>query len=275
MFKLGRYAEAETSYSSAISTLPDKHLLLIPLLNNRAAARFKIGDTAGAIADSTTVITLVGADFRPGMEQKVERKEEGAGVDLGQALVKAWKRRAESLEGREKWSEALSDWERVAGCDFAGALRREGPTGAARCRKATAPPPSSAPKPAPPKPKPKPAALSRPPAKPAPPSEAASRLKKANAEAEAEDNAKYELKDSVEARIMAWKGGKETNIRALISSLENVLWSELGWVKVGMGELLTPAQVKIRYTKAIAKLHPDKVCWACVSIELDLTQSCS
>ncbi|KZV64066.1 hypothetical protein PENSPDRAFT_757490 [Peniophora sp. CONT] len=255
MFKLGRYAEAESSYTSAISTLPSNHLLLIPLLNNRAAARFKIGDTSGAIDDSTTVINLVGVDYRPGSEKKVERKEEGAGVDLALGLVKAWKRRAESYEGREKWAEALADWEKAAGCDFAGALRREGLTGAARCRKAIAPPP----KPTAPKPKPKPAALSRPPARPAPPSEAASRLKQANAEAEAEDNAKHELKDSVEARITAWKGGKETNIRALISSLENVLWPELGWVKVGMGELLTPSQVKIRYTKAIAKLHPDKL----------------
>jgi len=52
---------------------------------------------------------------------------------------------------------------------------------------------------------------------------------------------------------------KEANIRALIASLETVLWPELGWVKVGMHELVTPSQVKIRYTKAIAKVHPDKV----------------
>jgi len=59
---------------------------------------------------------------------------------------------------------------------------------------------------------------------------------------------------------MAWKSGKENNLRALVASLENVLWPELGWVKVGMRELVTPSQVKIRYTKAIAKVHPDKVC---------------
>ncbi len=58
---------------------------------------------------------------------------------------------------------------------------------------------------------------------------------------------------------MAWKGGKETNIRALIASLENVLWPELGWKKVGMNELVMENQVKIRYVRAIAKVHPDKV----------------
>ena len=54
------------------------------------------------------------------------------------------------------------------------------------------------------------------------------------------------------------------------ASLDTVLWPELGWQKVGMHELVTPAQVKIRYTKAIAKLHPDKVCriliWSYVSL---------
>jgi hypothetical protein len=77
--------------------------------------------------------------------------------------------------------------------------------------------------------------------------------------AEAEDQAKHDLKDTVDAKIIAWKGGKEQNIRALIASLENVLWPALNWQKVGMHELVTPNQVKIRYTKAIAKLHPDKV----------------
>ena len=68
-----------------------------------------------------------------------------------------------------------------------------------------------------------------------------------------------DLKDSVEGRLMIWKGGKETNVRALIASLETVLWPELKWQKVGLHELVTPGQVKVRYMKAIAKLHPDKV----------------
>jgi hypothetical protein len=45
--------------------------------------------------------------------------------------------------------------------------------------------------------------------------------------------------------------------------LDTVLWPEVGWVKVGMGELLTEGQVKIRYMKAIAKVHPDKVSTHC------------
>ena len=111
---------------------------------------------------------------------------------------------------------------------------------------------------APPKPKPKPQAR---PARrvPTPPSEALNRVREANNAAEAEDLQKHALKDSVDGRLLAWKGGKEANIRALIASLDTILWPELGLQKVGMHELVTPSQVKIRYTKAIAKLHPDKV----------------
>ena len=90
--------------------------------------------------------------------------------------------------------------------------------------------------------------------------EAVSRVREANRAQEEEERTKAALKDSVDARLIAWKSGKETNIRALVSSLENVLWPELGWQKVGLHELVSPGQVKVRYMKAIAKLHPDKAC---------------
>jgi hypothetical protein len=69
------------------------------------------------------------------------------------------------------------------------------------------------------------------------------------------------LKDTIEARINTWKGGKETNLRALLASLDTVLWDEVlaGGLKVGMHELITEKQVKIKYMKVIARLHPDKV----------------
>jgi len=91
------------------------------------------------------------------------------------------------------------------------------------------------------------------------PSPALSNLRSANIAAEAEDQARHELKDVVDQKLMAWKGGKEGNIRALLASLESVLWPELGLQKVSMADLVTPGQVKVRYTKTIAKLHPDKL----------------
>ncbi|KAI0030695.1 hypothetical protein K488DRAFT_79485 [Vararia minispora EC-137] len=258
MFKLGRYADAETAYSTALSQLPDGHLLLVPLLNNRAISRLKTGDTTGAVGDCTTVISLIGASYHPSKEARVSQADHGADVNLADALIKAWRRRAEAYEAKEKWDLARQDWESITGVDFAGAVRKDALAGAARCRQAV----SAARQAEAPKPKPKPkSAPTRPPLRrgPTPPSEALNRLKQANAEADAEDQAKFELKDGVDARLTAWKAGKETNIRALISSLDSVLWPELGWQKVSMAELLSPNQVKIRYTKAIAKLHPDKL----------------
>jgi hypothetical protein len=88
---------------------------------------------------------------------------------------------------------------------------------------------------------------------------AVNRLRAANAAAEKADEEKFALADSVEARVAAWKGGKADNLRALLSSLELVLWPEAEWKKIGMAELVLPNKVKIQYMKGIAKVHPDKV----------------
>ncbi|KAI0321969.1 hypothetical protein OF83DRAFT_1050274 [Amylostereum chailletii] len=264
MFKLGRYAEAEASYTSAISQLPESHLLLIPLLNNRAVTRLKTGDTSGTVEDCTTVIAAIGSSYHPLREAKVTEESHGSNVNLGDSLVKAWRRRAEAYEAKEKWSLALQDWQAIIAADFAGPTRKDAIAGSVRCRKMVdaggqASLSSALPSTSQSRVRRKPASRPVPKAGPTAPSEALNRLKQANKDAEAEDQARYELKDSVDSRLMAWKGGKESNIRALISSLENVLWPELGWQKVSMAELVSPNQVKIRYTKAIAKLHPDKL----------------
>jgi hypothetical protein len=80
-----------------------------------------------------------------------------------------------------------------------------------------------------------------------------------NATAAAEEDEKLRLYDAVEAKVTAWQGGKESNLRALLSSLDSILWAETGWKKVNMAELVVPNRVKIVYMKAIAKVHPDKV----------------
>ncbi|KAJ7246347.1 hypothetical protein C8J57DRAFT_1140499 [Mycena rebaudengoi] len=250
---LGQYGSALSAYTLAVDALPAGHVLLVPLLNMRALARLKEGDFRGVEEDVggiESICTVGGRSF--GTERVVA---EGVQVDMGEAVVDAWKRRAEALEGREKWDEAGKDWERVAGAAWAKkADRDEGVRGAGRCRKMAAPPAAAAP--AKPVSKPKPKA---PPLRPAPPSEALTSLRQANDALEAEDNAKHQLKDTVDGKLMAWKGGKETNIRALLASLDTVLWPELQLQPAGMKDLVTPGQVKIKYVKAIAKLHPDKL----------------
>jgi tetratricopeptide (TPR) repeat protein len=255
-FKLGQYAVAADAYTRALDVLPDGHLARVPLLNNRALARIRGGDYSGALEDAGAAVSIIGADFNPAREKKVEDPSAGAGVDLGDALVKGLRRRAEAAEGRERWADARRDWEALAALGWAPAkVRSEAVSGAGRCRKMEAPAGDDVPKV-----KPRPKARAPAPKRAAsPPGEALQRVQAAARAAEAEDDARHALKDGVDARLLAWKSNKETNVRALLGSLDAVLWPELGMPKVGMHELVTEKQVKVKYTRAIARLHPDKV----------------
>ncbi|OXG23532.1 UBA/TS-N domain-containing protein [Cryptococcus neoformans Tu401-1] len=263
-FKLGRFTEAESSYSSAIAALPAGNLFLIPLLNNRATTRLKLGDSVNAAADCTAVIDLVGIAYHPGKEASLPA--EYAEIKLGDGLSKALVKRAQAWEMGEKWKAALEDWERVMGLDAAvllgaGAggvakMRNMAVEGARRARKMMESG-KVAPAPATPTPTATPTAtadVNR--------SAAVADLRKAAQALEAEEEARLKHKDTVDAKITNWKSGKETNLRALIASLDTVLWDDIvkeGGLRVGMHELVTDKQVKIKYMKVVARLHPDKL----------------
>ncbi|KAK9762250.1 auxilin-like clathrin-binding protein required for normal clathrin function [Basidiobolus ranarum] len=63
----------------------------------------------------------------------------------------------------------------------------------------------------------------------------------------------------VEERLNQWKFNKVGNLRAMIASLDTILWPELNWKACGLQDLILPSQVKSKYIRAIAKLHPDKL----------------
>jgi hypothetical protein len=64
----------------------------------------------------------------------------------------------------------------------------------------------------------------------------------------------------VVTQVLEWSQGKEQNIRALLCSLDKVLWDgEKRWKPVGMHDLVTADQVKKVYRKAVLSVHPDKV----------------
>jgi hypothetical protein len=164
----------------------------------------------------------------------------------------------------EKWADAHKVWKDAVQNGVGGAISISGRN---RCEKAAAggnntaapvaakrPPPAR--KPA----APKPSALSDLGGGASRDSEAVQRMKAANAAAEKADDEKFALTDQVDAKLIAWKGTKSDNLRALLGSLDRVLWPEAGWKKVNMGDLVMPNKVKIVYMKAIAKVHPDKVC---------------
>lgn len=280
-FKQGAYGEAEAAYSAAIERLSEKSLRRIPLLNNRSNARLKNGDAPAASRDAGAVLQLIcsGGEvmFEPSNLEALPAPLSGE-VNLRDAYSKALLRRAQAGEMLEKWVPALKDWslleryEKEQGSGAASGFKnmKSAQDGIKRCRGmmgsdrggsgsgAGAGPGSTA--------SARRATASRQAAKTAAASAVSKaeqagrdRVRAANAAQAAEEAEADSLKDSIDARVNAWKAGKETNIRALLSSLENVVWESLGWKKVGMHEVITDAQVKKAYTRAMIKLHPDKV----------------
>lgn len=283
-FKKGAYGEAEAAYTAALQTLPETSLRRIPLLNNRANARLKNGDASAASRDCSAVLTLIVGDgniatvYTASSENPLPASV-AAEVNLRDGYGKALVRRAQAYEMLERWLPAMKDWqlleryEKQEGSGATSGFRnmKSAQEGIKRCRgmvsgsgsggkgdSATSAAPSSSSSSR--------EVRSRKAAATAAASAAAraeeagrQRVRAANAAQQAEESAAHSLKDSIDAKISAWKAGKETNIRALLASLENVIWPELNWKKVGMHEVITDAQVKKHYTRAMVKLHPDKV----------------
>ncbi|TVY41566.1 UBA domain-containing protein [Lachnellula subtilissima] len=235
-FKRGDYASAHQSYSASLMSLPTSHPITIILLCNRALTSLKTGIPKSAVSDADTALALIGP--AQGHSESF----------FGKALM----RKAEALEQMEKWRDAGEVWKLCVENGVGGSTAIQGRT---RCEKALAP---KTPKSATPKPQP------RPPAKSAMQdlntnSAAVDRLRKANIDAEKADDEKFALADQVEAKISTWRDGKRDNLRALLGSLDNVMWEGSAWKKVGMHELVQNNKVKINYMKAIGKCHPDKL----------------
>lgn len=258
-FKRGDYASAHQSYSSSLSALPSSHPITIILLCNRALTGLKTGVPKEAVSDADTALSLIGVsrgdgetiDLGPG---------EGSGIkEMKEFYGKALSRKAEALEQMEKWPEAGSVWKLAVEHGVGGPTAIQGRT---RCEKALAPKPAKAAPQAKPKPKPIPkvSALSDLNGGNGEDSAAVKRLREANVAAEKADDEKFALSEKVETRIGNWRDGKRDNLRALLGSLDLVMWVGANWKKIGMHELVQNNKVKIQYMKAIGKCHPDKVC---------------
>ncbi|KAI4136208.1 MAG: hypothetical protein LQ341_005783 [Variospora aurantia] len=268
-FKRGDYAQATTHYTSALSPLPLTHPLQIVLLSNRALSHLKTGDPKACIADTNTSLDLIGPSRGTG--ETIDLGDEGR-KDMFAYWGKAMTRQAEALEQLEKWTQAGTAWKTCVEAGVGGATSIAGRN---RCEKVVQGPAQSASKLTPtakkhhPPPKPKPklkvsalddlTGTSTQITTASGDSEAVSRLRIANAALERLDDEKFALSDTVSDRVSRWRAGKENNLRALLASLDAVLWEGSGWKKVGMGELILPGKVKVVYMKGIARVHPDKL----------------
>ncbi|KAL6884693.1 hypothetical protein ACP4OV_010629 [Aristida adscensionis] len=78
-------------------------------------------------------------------------------------------------------------------------------------------------------------------------------------QAQREQEERHRIGDALDFEIKRWTAGKEGNLRALLSTLQYVLWPECGWRPVSLTDLITAASVKKEYRKATLCVHPDKV----------------
>ncbi|XP_008361516.3 auxilin-related protein 2 isoform X2 [Malus domestica] len=79
------------------------------------------------------------------------------------------------------------------------------------------------------------------------------------------------IAENLDIKIKSWSYGKEGNMRALLSSLQSVLWAESGWEPVSLTDLITSGSVKRVYRKATLCVHPDKVQQKGASLEQKYT----
>ncbi|KAL4883032.1 hypothetical protein BJY04DRAFT_216746 [Aspergillus karnatakaensis] len=264
-YKRGDYGVAHEAFTAALNGLPEKHPIIIVIRSNRAMTALKVGEPKVAISDADLILDLIGP--AKGETESIDLCNGEAHKPMKDFYGKALMRKAEALEQLEKWGDAAQMWKLAVENGHGGSTSIQGRN---RCEKAAGIS----------KPAPKPSAPARRPPAPAPkkkvsavddlqsgPSasnsassfEAVNRLRAANQAAERSDDEKFALTDSVDARLTAWKGGKQDNLRALLASLDTVLWPEANWKKINMSELIMPSKVKIQYMKGIAKVHPDKI----------------
>ncbi|XP_076958137.1 auxilin-related protein 1-like [Bidens hawaiensis] len=82
---------------------------------------------------------------------------------------------------------------------------------------------------------------------------------KRDLQAQQEQDEKHRVAATLDGDIKRWAVGKEGNLRALISSLQHVLWVGSGWQPISLTDLITSTAVKKAYYKATLCVHPDKV----------------
>ncbi|CAO2817818.1 unnamed protein product [Amaranthus hypochondriacus] len=64
---------------------------------------------------------------------------------------------------------------------------------------------------------------------------------------------------SYERKVKQWSKGKEENIRALLSTMQYILWANSGWKAIPLAEIIEANAVKKAYQRALLCLHPDKL----------------
>ncbi|KAI8984462.1 hypothetical protein BDF20DRAFT_911558 [Mycotypha africana] len=276
-FKLGQFGEAEDAYTQAIELLPGGHDHLVILYNNRATTRLKNGSYKNCIEDCEKAYQLAIESGDGSLTS------EGVTIQWRDQITKSLYRKAEALENIEKYKAALATYEELT--KYEGTNNLKVNQAMARCRQALNPKKKTMPLKNITSIKTTTTTMqndtpsnnnnhiismfeSESKATSTLPTVSAEELNKSKAVAamrakaaaqEAEEAEKLEKVDNVNARLLAWKAGKEQNLRALLATLDTLLWTDAQWKGTQMSELINPKKCKITYMKAIGKVHPDKL----------------
>eukprot|EP00603_Paraphysomonas_imperforata_P001000 CAMPEP_0114428178 /NCGR_PEP_ID=MMETSP0103-20121206/8784_1 /TAXON_ID=37642 ORGANISM="Paraphysomonas imperforata, Strain PA2" /NCGR_SAMPLE_ID=MMETSP0103 /ASSEMBLY_ACC=CAM_ASM_000201 /LENGTH=301 /DNA_ID=CAMNT_0001597371 /DNA_START=215 /DNA_END=1120 /DNA_ORIENTATION=- len=75
-----------------------------------------------------------------------------------------------------------------------------------------------------------------------------------------EEQERDDAKDRLDNSLTAWAfdNGKKRNVRTLLATMHTVVWEGCKWKPIGLGDVLSPKQVKLAYRKAMLVVHTDK-----------------
>ncbi|BFZ57578.1 auxilin-like clathrin-binding protein required for normal clathrin function [Savitreella phatthalungensis] len=246
-FKRGDFTAALAAYDRSLQGLPDDHPLKAVSLTNRALVRIQTGSAREAVEDAQAAISLIGVGRGEGETVSAGTRVDDKPIALNTIWAKAMQRKATALEMQERHSDALPVWQELVRSGLGGPSAIESRT---RCENALKPKSKPAPQP------------TRPVSAPVESRAAAAAVRKLRAEAAAtadEETQRVALYDTVAGKLDAWSKGKETNLRALLASMDLVLWPSANWKSVTLADLVVPAKCKVVYMRALAKVHPDKI----------------
>ncbi|ESX00143.1 hypothetical protein KL918_004930 [Ogataea parapolymorpha] len=233
-FAKGDFTSALETYQRALAQLPENHLCRIIAYSNLAIVYSRLGDAKKQLESAENGVAQAA---RAASDTKIDDKP------VKSYWIKLVAKKAEALEHLERFKEALEAYNLLI---ENGGFSKPVMDGKRRCLNVLQPQ----------KPAKKPA---KNPSSATTPSATVSRVKEHHRKQESLEDEKFALHDKVEQQLQSWKAGKEDNLRALLASLHQILWPELGWKTVGLTDLVLDKKVKLVYMKAVAKTHPDKI----------------
>jgi tetratricopeptide (TPR) repeat protein len=218
-----RYTPAQKAYSDAIQvTAPATNDLLI-LWNKRAVAFMKQRKYTEALKDCVAAIGLAHDNMKIKTINSPLMKKISTTIE--EQLIKALFCKAQILEITKKYKAAILVYEDILPVN--PSYKEKVAECISRCKKQI----------------------------PDPVKELRERERKLKEE-EAQRLAKEQ---QINEKISSWIGGREWDFKALVCSLEMILWPEVYVKNSSLNSSSSPKDFKKLYFKVIAKVHPDKV----------------